>query len=194
VKVKVNSLTLRRSLAELTARHGVQAARRAVPRAPSTETAMVLTGYASTPDIDDERMRFAPRCFGELPGHLPLLFEHEEPAGTVDALSYTDDGSVRIVCTVTHEAARRCNAFSVAALVRGYELVNTESRDFHAEITAALLTEISLVSVPINPRALVTHRAVAPPPPLVGEFFGLIAQRVACLQKMTAILQKELRA
>ena len=103
---------------------------------------MVLSGLASTFDVDNERVRFLPRAFGPLPKSLPLLFEHDpdQVAGTVDELSYDQTGNLCVTVTATHQLARRCNAFSVGAKVRDY-VVSDEGPSFFATVREAVLTD-----------------------------------------------------
>jgi hypothetical protein len=91
---------------------------------------------------------------------IPLLYKHraEVVAGTVDHLEYSHDGSLFIRATVTHELARRCQAFSVGASILDYEIVNPDSTDFYGLIKAARIDEVSCTDVPANPHALVTRR------------------------------------
>ena len=78
--------------------------------------------------------------------------------GTINSLDYDKDGALTIRGTVTDPIARRCNAFSVGATVRDFELVNASTSEFYALIKHASLDEISLIDTPTNPRALVTSR------------------------------------
>jgi hypothetical protein len=91
---------------------------------------------------------------------IPLLYKHraDQVVGRIDALEYDDAGQLLIRAHVTHELARRCNAFSVCATVREYEIVNPERPDFYGLIKQATLDEISLTDVPANPQAWVRQR------------------------------------
>ena len=90
----------------------------------------------------------------------PLLYRHDpkQVAGRIDEMSHDSDGNLRIRATVTHEQAKRCPAFSVAAKVTAYELRDEDSPNFYAVITAAEITEVSLTPTPANPNALVLNR------------------------------------
>ena len=62
--------------------------------------------------------------------------------GTINSLDYDKDGALTIRGTVTDPIARRCNAFSVGATVRDFELVNASTSEFYALIKHASLDEI----------------------------------------------------
>ena len=76
-----------------------------------------------TADIDLQRTKFRPHAlwWHSLP---PLYLAHDEttPVGTVDSLEYDQRGRLHVTATVTHDAAKRCNGFSVGARV-----LNTKS-------------------------------------------------------------------
>ena len=115
---------------------------------------MILSGLASTPDLDLHRTRLRAYCLGyPLPKyckHVPLLLKHraDEPAGEIESLEYDDRGGLLIRARVDDPTARRCGAFSVAVTVRDYAIRDPDDRDgFHAAILSARLDEVSLTDV-----------------------------------------------
>jgi Caudovirus prohead serine protease len=132
----------------------------AVPLAGPTDGPMVLSGFASTTDVDLTRMRFAPRAFPLAGEPVPLLWKHNphEIAGTVDSLSYDAHGNLKVVATVDHPLVRRAGAFSVGARVLDYEIRDAGTPDFHALVTRAEITEISCTDIPANLAAPVQCR------------------------------------
>lgn len=183
------ALRMRLELAELTRKHGLSAvAARHLPLAPVSDRPQVLEGLASTVDVDADRMRFRAYAFPlSVVSRPPLLFRHDptQPAGSVDDLHYDDHGQLVVRTTVVHPIARRCNAFSVCATIRAYELRDVDGPSFHALVTSAEVVEISMTDRPANPQALVARRY---PTSAAAEFYSLIAQRVACLQQLVPLL------
>ena len=167
-----------------------------VPMVASVEQPQILTGYASTTHLDRSRMRFRAYAFrfplARKSAPVPLYYKHreDERVGRIDALEYDAAGQLLIRCTVTHELARRCAAFSVGATVREYQIVNAERPDFHALISVAELTEVSLTDTPANPRALVTQRSK---PCAQAEFYGNMLSLVSGLQRAVALIQTGVR-
>jgi hypothetical protein len=146
---------------------------------------------ASNDTVDLDRVKFP---HGSLHWNtLPqLLFNHdaEQVAGHIDSLHWGSKG-LQISATVQHEQARRCNAWSVAAVVEEFEIVNGNSPSFYACVTKARVPEISLVESPVNTHALVTNRVPYKTPACV-EFFNLTIARVGILQKMFTILAQQM--
>lgn len=111
-----------------------------VPLAAPVDYVIEITGLASTTDIDLSRQRFRAYAFNNpcllLSGYpLPkLLYKHDESqiAGTIQSLGYDDRGNLRICAEVTHDLAKRCNAFSIGARILEYSLVDTDTENFHA--------------------------------------------------------------
>lgn len=112
-----------------------------------------------------------------------MLYKHDpnQIAGQIQSLEYDARGNVRIVAEVDHELARRCPAFSVGAVVKAYELRDEGSPNFHAVITEAEITEISLTELPANPFALVESRYSVPPH---REFYDKATRGIAIIQEM----------
>ena len=116
------------------------------PLLPATDRPQILQGYAATTDVDRQRMKFQPYCFGypllswkALP---PLHARHDESktVGSVDALTYDDKGNLTCRCTVVDPHARRLPAFSVGARVLDYELRDVDTPHYYALITHILHT------------------------------------------------------
>jgi hypothetical protein len=177
----MTALAMRWQLRQLQHRHRLQPQPCIIALTAPTDRPMILNGYASTTDIDLDRCRFRGWAFTWLPWAKPppLLFKHKEPAGTVDALDYDQRGNLKIRATVTHPVARRCGAFSVGAKVIDYEIREADGPNFHAVITRAEVTEVSLTDVPSNPNALVLNRH--------PDLFSHLMQRVG---RLSALLKE----
>src|SRR4051794_12309282 len=93
-------LRMRTELAALARRHGVVAPRPlSIPLAPACPAAMLLSGQASSADVDHERMAFAPFAFGLLrPSHVKLLYRHDPAtsAGMIEELKYGATGALQV--------------------------------------------------------------------------------------------------
>ena len=148
-----------------------------------------LEGLASTVDRDLEFCRFVKHAFGpeDQLGQPPLLYDHEVVAGHVDSLSYDGLGQLVASVTASHPIARRCSAFSVGARVLEYQVIDRGNGDFEALITNAKLTDISLVKLPVNPRAVVLHRRKPAPH---DEFYSLMRRRVDIASRMLAYIKE----
>jgi len=186
--------SLTRQLVVLSRRHGVPTSPPSrLPLAPPpTHPSLILEGIASAPDIDVDRVRFAPFCFGKsLPASLPLLIEHNHPAGTA-TVHYDSQGTLHCRTSPLSGDAARYPAFSIGARVLQYSIVDADYRSsFHAEVLAAELTEISLTQYPHLPAARVLQRT---PPAASDAFHDLMLRKVDALSRLTAVLltiQKE---
>jgi hypothetical protein len=182
------ALRMKVELARLAARHGVAPSPPvSVPSAPPSAGPQILAGFASTPHVDLERVRFRPFALGWLPWRMPPLCHRHGAAevGVITELAYTESGALRICCTVDDDAAKLCNAFSVTATVSDYTLVDTDGPNFYAVVKNGWLDSVSLTPTPANPQALVRfrHRHAAP------EFFTLMQRRVACLQGLLEVVR-----
>jgi hypothetical protein len=153
--------------------------------------ATLVSGLAATTAIDLKRMAFRAYAFDNVGTWVrqlpPLLFRHGEPAGTIDSLYYDAVGNLRITATVTHSEAARCGGFSVGATIHSYELKNADSPSgYHALVTRASITEVSLTPQPCNPQALVTDRIRAPQ----LEHYTLTGQAITKVIQIVELLQK----
>jgi hypothetical protein len=156
------AMQMRFRLARLADHHGVTPVLPSqLALAPPSDRPVIVEGIAAhAGSIDSDRQMFR-RYSLALPRSLPpLLYRHDpkQPAGHIDELSHDSDGNLHIRATVTHEMAKRCPAFSVAAKITAYELRDENTQNFHALITAAEIVEISLTPTPANPNAGVAHR------------------------------------
>jgi hypothetical protein len=189
------ALRMRLELSRLAVRHQISAPSPVVvPLASPSDEPIVLAGFACTSHIDLERTRFSKHGLGWLPWRLPpLLYRHDSTtiAGTIDELAYTDDGALWIRCVVTNDAAKRCNAFSVAATIHDYELVDVDSPNFYAVVRNGWLDEISLTSMPANPNALVHSRRKVSP---LRTFHDIMIRRVECLTQLVQLIERGTRA
>ena len=147
---------------------------------------VMVEGFASTTDVDLDRVSFRAYAFplaGTLP---PLLYRHGAVAGEIRELGYDAKGNLRITARVTHEYAKRCPAFSICARITGYEMREADTVNFHAVATGEIV-EISLTDAPANPKALVTQRY---PAPAVVGFYDLMLRKTRLLAGMTALLKE----
>lgn len=185
----MSALILHRQLQKLFIRDGLGPPHLAeAPLADDIGNPTIIDGIASTGDRDLEHCRFAPRAFGDLSSvRIPLLYDHEQPAGTIDRLSYDASGRLLADVTATHATARRCVAFSVGARVREYTIIDNGRGDFEAFITHAELTDLSLVRFPVNPQCKVLSRRLLCPQAM---FYELMRQRLVIVSKMLAHLQE----
>jgi hypothetical protein len=180
----LTALAMRVAIKRLQRQYNVAPVAHAIPLAPAVDYPVIVEGLASTGHLDGDRTKVSPFAFGLL-RPVPLLFKHREPAGSVEAISYTADGAVWIKARVTHYGAKMCGAFSIACRVLQYQIV--QGPDFHAVITDAELTEVSLTDVPSNIYCTVQNRYPS------ADFYWLMGQKVDCLQRMATQL-KELAA
>ena len=176
---------LQRQLKVLARRHGVawsSAPCRISLIAPPDHPTLILEGVASSPDIDRDRTRFAPRCFGShLTATLPLFIEHDatRPAGTA-TLSYDAQGALRVRTSPITGDARRYGAFSIGAKIIRYEIHDADRRSFYAEVTQAKLTECSFTQHPHLDAARVIQRTRPAP---MNEFYDHAQQYFATLSR-----------
>ena len=128
------ALKMRVELHALAQKHGVFPRPSApLPLSPPTSCSQLISGLASTGDIDHERMRFRGHAFGMIsPRRTKLLYRHDpnEVAGEIEELSYDAHGRLLIKCRVDHEQARRCAAFSVSGRVNEYCLCDVDTPNF----------------------------------------------------------------
>jgi hypothetical protein len=190
-----NALAMRVQIKRLCVQHRVHSEPCTIPLSDPTNHPMILEGYASTDDLDLDRTKMRPYCFGyPLPKScraVPLLYKHDpkQVAGKIDDLEYDELGNLQVWCTVTHELAKRCGAFSIRATVNEYEIINGDSPDFYAIIKSATLTEISLTDNPSNPYALVHDRYRVSP---AVQVLDLLAEKMKRLQRMTVLIKERI--
>jgi hypothetical protein len=190
-----NALAMRLKLKQLAVRHGVAPQSTKLPLFDPSEFPMIMEGYCSTAEhVDADRTKFRPFCFGYLPfvfrnGYPPLHLKHDcsREVGKIDQLSYDDFGSLCCWTTVTDPMAKRMPAFSIAATVNAFELVNEDTPDFFALITSASISEVSLTDIPANRFAKVMDRYRQNPH---TKTFELLIEKIKVLQKMTAHLKE----
>lgn len=195
-------MAMRLELARLASLHGVAHRPHIIALSPPTAGPMTLTGLASTIDVDLTRQKFRGWAFTNpcllMSGfpRPPLLYKHdpEQVAGVITHLDFDDRGQLRIDADVTHELARRCNAFSVCASILQYEICIADSADYFALITKAQIDEISLTDRPANPNALVRSRYRTPPMTAylntLGETNALLVRGVGVIQQMVQVIQQ----
>jgi hypothetical protein len=119
---------------------------------------VILSGLASTVDLDNDRVRFRAYAFDNVyPGAKlpPLLLRHDRPAGIIERLFYDDSGCLMIVAHCSDPLASMMPAFSVAATILDFAIDKASAT---ATVTRARIEEVSLTDRPANPAALVTAR------------------------------------
>jgi hypothetical protein len=152
---------------------------------------LILEGIASTSAIDIDRVSFAPFCFGpSLPASLPLLLEHQRPAGTA-TLSYDAQGGLRVRTSPLSGDAARYAAFSIAVRNIQFHLRHADRKDFHFTVTAAELTECSLTEYPHLDAARVLQR-LRPNPQV--EFYTHAQRGFENIGRQLAIIQSQMEA
>ena len=192
-----DALAMRLKLRTLMQRHRIQNQPCKIPLSEPVDADLMAEGFASTNDLDLDRVRFRPYCFG-IPtitfrrGYPPFLVKHDPNriAGQISELAYDSVGNLLIAATVTDGLAKRMGAFSIRAVVNDYTIVNGDTPDFHALITSATLTEISVTDCPSNPQALVMVKVAGSPAVRTLE---LLVAKMKLLQQMAALIQKEVR-
>jgi hypothetical protein len=154
------------------------------------DRAVLLSGLASTFDIDSERLKFLP---GSLKwSQLPELRWRHQPGviGTVETLKETIRGLTITVMT-DHHLGKVGPAFSIAATIHSYELRNTDNPDgFHAAITKAHIDEISLTPMPANAHALVFERW---PMTAAAENWRLLGRQCELMQTLLSVMRERVR-
>ena len=170
-EITARALQMQLDLGSLMKARGLNFCPKSLPLVNGDDRTITVFGLASTVGVDLSFQKFRGWAFDNLCTTLrgfpkpPLLFKHDpsQVAGTIESLGYDDRGNLRIVAEVTHEQARRCPAFSVAARIIDYEIIDNGGDDFYALIKRAELTEISMTDCPANPQALVQSRYRTPP-------------------------------
>jgi hypothetical protein len=191
--VSAQALEMRLKLRRLMLEHRVAPEPSTIPLTEPFDHPQVLEGYAATIDLDLDRTRLRPYAFGfPLPRScrsVPLLFKHrvDQPAGRIADIDYDAQGNLVIRAEVTHEVARRCGGFSIAAKVLEYEVRDVETPSFYAVINSAELNELSITDRPSNPNALVMFRYRMSPK---VQFLDLIGERVARLVQLTHLIKE----
>jgi hypothetical protein len=187
-------LRLKMELAELRQRHRLPPPVPHIEESlPETEDApCTLSGYASTYDVDLERMKFRKYSLLWSPYKLPPLYYRHQPLviGTVVELQDTDAG-VGVSVITDHPPAMCCAAFSIAATIHAYHLEQADTLQFYAVVERATLDEISLVDRPANPRALVYDRVPARSP--CHETNELLLKGFRTLQQLVELHVKGVR-
>ena len=150
--------------------------------APATQHECIVEGFASTTDVDLDRVQLAPYALSWGTSYPPLILHHDfdRPAGKIEELSYTKNGSVWAKCKVSGEGTRY-GAFSVAFEILSYELRDVDTPNFYSLVKKCELRDLSLVTRPVNTQALIKERD--PIPPHV-QFYDLMAKKVGLLQQL----------
>jgi phage head maturation protease len=126
----------------------------------ATEGPVVIEGIASSPDVDAQRMSFAPNALTwSSPAHVPLLLRHDagKVVGQTLDLHYDDSGRLHIKALVEHSTDMP--ALSIAASVVEAETISADSPSgWHFIIRKAVLDEISVTDKPSCSTALILSR------------------------------------
>jgi hypothetical protein len=154
---------LKLEMARLMRQHNVRPIARApIPLLAPTNTAQIVSGTASTSDIDFDRMSFSRNSLSwPALDQLPLVLRHNVSriAGRVLALDYDGDGKLRIRAEVDDETARRMPAFSICATVLEAEIRNAHSASgHHAIVVRGVIDHVGLTDKPSNAATIVTSR------------------------------------
>ena len=191
-----DALAMRLKLKRLCVQHRVEPEPCTIALSDPSPHDMVLCGFASTDDLDLDRVKMRPYAFGyplrRQYRDVPLLYKHDpkQVAGKIEDLEYDECGNLCVWAVVTHELAKRCGAFSIRAVVNEYEIKDADSPDFYAIINSAELTEISLTDNPSNPHALVMDRYRVMP---AVQFLDLLTAKMKCLQQLAGLIKQEIR-
>lgn len=131
------------------------------PRPAPGRTGVRLAGYAAVFDRPDRggdvvRAGAFARSLGRGAGAVPLLWQHDpaRPIGRVEYLKEDRRGLRVIGRLVDARAARLVGAGAVRGLSFGYR-VRAASGEGPRELTELELVEVSLVTLPMQPRAQV---------------------------------------
>jgi HK97 family phage prohead protease len=196
VTVRTTALEMSLRLGQLMKKHDITLTPITITLAAPTDYPMILEGYAATTDIDHQRMKLRAYAFGfplrKQFRNVPLLYRHDptQVAGRIDEIDYDERGNLRVRATVTHALAKRCGAFSIGARILDYEMRDELGPDFHALVTSAELTEVSVTPSPANPFALVQRRSRAS---ARAEFYNDAIKLVSCMQEFVGLLQQEIK-
>lgn len=190
------------ALARLARQHGgvPTPTPRPLALAAPAEGDLFVTGFASTPDVDFERVKCAPHSLSWSSSLVPLLIRHDadQIAGVVDALNYDSAGRLSVRATLTHPLAKQMPAFSIAATVHSFTMRNENTPDFYAEVTKAVLDEVSVTDRPANPQALMLWRHEMPAAfrkwrASQLEFTANVGRFFACARQAVDLLQQQYR-
>jgi hypothetical protein len=155
--------------------------------------ATIVTGIASTPEVDEQRHSVVRGAF-DLTKSVPLLWRHQpgDECGRIIRLAYVgDELHVRALVDDDDKAAR-ATGFSVTFGVLEYEIKNKGRDDYHARVSKARLDEISLVLNPANRACIIRSRERSTWPArapgaevleLSARFFRLTKEYLELLQK-----------
>jgi Caudovirus prohead serine protease len=186
------ALELQTTVARLAARHGIKPP---VPRTLAPVPALgsgpiVVEGYVTVPAPDLERIVFRKHALGWHPRQLPPLYWRHDTSkivGVVNSLDY-DDVGLRASVTVAdgRSAAALAPAFSFAASIADFAVVDADTPRYRAEVRAGWINEVSLTDNPANLAALVVERHQVS---AYGQVFMLGAR---ALQLVAKVLEGEL--
>ena len=119
---------------------------------------MMLSGLASTTDVDIEHLAFAPFAFDPLPADVPF------------ALRSYPDQVAGIIETLAHNVRGRADDKRLRRSSRGpplqrtmCSLHDTDRQSFFARVEKVRLREISLVRAPVDRSARVLRRELPSP-------------------------------
>jgi hypothetical protein len=155
--------------------------------------ATIVTGIASTPEVDAQRHSVVRGAF-DLTKSVPLLWRHQpgDECGRIIRLAYVgDELHVRALVNDDDKAAR-ATGFSVSFGLLEYEIRNKGRDDYHARVSKARLDEISLVLNPANRACVIRSRERSAWPARApgAEMLDRQIQLAGLLREFVGILQK----
>lgn len=135
----------------------------------AAEQGLVITGLASTPDIDRYDDIVHPMAFAKsLETYMQnpqvlLQHNHDKPIGVTEEATIGITEGLKVKCRITIDEdnvfAKIQNgimrAFSIGFMVKAYQWQTIEGKEIRV-ITELDLIEISVVAVPANPKSLFT--------------------------------------
>ena len=149
-------------LIELRRRHHVAPITRApIALLQPTSKPQIIQGWATTQDVDSERTVFmrGSLSWPDDLGKLPLLLKHDSRKVCGKILDLHDvDGRWFLRARVDDPLACRMGGLSICATILEATLHDEGSVCFHFTVERAVIDEISIVNLPSNPQAIITHR------------------------------------
>jgi hypothetical protein len=192
------AMRMRSELAELARKHRVaDPVPVIIPPVSPPPGDVIVEGLAVTRNLPLDRIALRPWALRILPWqednppNVRLLYKHDASrvAGKVLRLAYDARGQLEVRAQVSDPFAKACNAFSISARIDRYELRDVDKQSFHAMVLEGEVDEVSLVTHPADPTALVLRRLQ--PAPMVTNY-ATLTEQVARLKEMVKALPPEL--
>jgi HK97 family phage prohead protease len=201
-----NGLKMTLELRDLRKRHNLQVVDpKPMPPLPPLDAphGVLIKALASDSSIDLDRGKFRPGGIKFDPDHPPKLILRHDPSlrevGTIHDIEYRPNGDLVIDAIVFDPIAATMPGLSIGCDVRKFAL--HEGADPHGEVEEGVLTEISLVEQPANPKCIVKSRRPAEPFDLallgwrrsIQEGYDLMRKQLDVIGQMAAEVDKQLR-